>query len=153
MERDACAIKQLRKAALRDVENGVPADRAICAMAAGLLALAEERVEVEASKLPGFMGLHEVIGMPGEGFERKDEPTLPHLVLSGDEALHLNAIAMARLVRGSAHPDRPREFADRPDPECEICRALWSPGGKIDALTNAATERAALNPTEQREGT
>jgi hypothetical protein len=91
-----------------------------------------------AGDLPGFLGIHEIIGVPGQGYERPDDPTLPYVLLSGDELLHLVSIAQVKRpgVPAVLHadlpggPGNPRDV----DPNCPICASLFGEGGKLPAL-------------------
>lgn len=91
---------------------------------------------------PSLFGVYQVIGAPGAGYERPDDPPLPYVVLSGDEVLHL--VALAQVKKASvdlALPGHTAELGQQVDPKCPICASLFGEGGKLPELLAAAEER------------
>lgn len=87
----------------------------------------------------GGIDVKACLGLEG-GYERPDDPPLPHVILTGDEMLHLTTLATIDSVPGQHDiPDHGIRFKRSFDPNCPICCRLWGhPGGLVKQLVDAA---------------
>lgn len=77
--------------------------------------------------------LTEVIGAPGDGYQRPDDPELPYVLLTGDEMLHLIALVQTEPGKPPVHTQGGNPHG--PDPQCELCGPIM---GKAEMLLAVA---------------
>lgn len=88
-----------------------------------------------------MLDLTEVIGAPGDGFQRPDDPELPYVLLTGDEMLHLIALVQTGPGKRPVHINGGNPYGA--EPRCELCGPIMAKTQMLLDISEGKVPRVA----------